>query len=95
MAKVQAATRRKSDKVWRDALIRALARKAGQNGGFEAGLNEVADKVIELAVGGDSTAIKEIGDRLDGKPMQSTEISGPDGDPIPVGVKVSYVDGSK
>jgi len=56
----------------------------------------IAEKCVLAAAGGDMAAIKEIGDRLDGKAVQATTISGPDGEPIPVGVKVSYVDsGSK
>lgn len=34
-------------------------------------LRDVADKLVELAVSGDMQAIKEIADRLDGKPAQA------------------------
>lgn len=87
------ATRRKSDKVWRDALIRALARRS-EEGGFTAGLDAVADQVIAAATEGDKDAWKEIGDRLDGKPKQQTEISGgedADGNTIPLGLAVNFV----
>ncbi len=36
-------------------------------------LRAVADKLVELAIAGDMQAIKEIGDRLDGKPAQAIE----------------------
>ncbi len=36
-------------------------------------LLHIANKVIERALDGDLQAIREIGDRLDGKPHQSTE----------------------
>jgi len=65
---------RKSDKSWRDALRRALAR-AGKSDGVDGGLNAVADTVVALAMSGDKDAYKEIGDRLDGKPHQSVEIN--------------------
>lgn len=87
------ATRRKSDKVWRDALIRALARRSEQ-GGFVAGLDAVADQVVAAASEGDKDAWKEIGDRLDGKPKQQTELTAgddADGNPIPLGLNVNFV----
>jgi hypothetical protein len=86
------ATRRKSDKVWRDALIRALARRS-EDGGFTAGLDVVADQVIQAASEGDKDAWKEIGDRLDGKPKQQTEITGgedADGNAIPASINVNF-----
>lgn len=95
MPNVQApSTRRKTDKIWRDALIRALARIAPDGTGVTGGLDMVATAVVTSAMTGDIQAMKEIGDRLDGKPKQSTEVSGPDGEAIPVGLKVSFVDGS-
>lgn len=44
-------------------------------------LRAVADKLVELAIGGDMQAIKEIGDRLDGKPAQAI-VGDSDADPI-------------
>lgn len=91
MPSVQGATRRKSDKTWRDALIRALGRR-GDADGFEGGVNKVADAVVSAAIDrNDKDAWKEIGDRLDGKPSQAVEHSGPDGEAIPVGVEVIFV----
>lgn len=74
---------RAKGKPWADALRRALARK-GSDAGVDGGLNAIADQVIALAAEGDKDAWKEIGDRLDGKPVQSNEHSGPDGQPIPI-----------
>jgi hypothetical protein len=45
-------------------------------------LRAIALKLIELAEGGDLQAIKEIGDRLDGRPAQAIEQS----DTRPVGL---------
>jgi hypothetical protein len=67
-------------KIWEQAIKRALARKA--NSTIDDGLDGLADKLVEAAASGEAWAIKEIGDRLDGKPAQSTELSGPDGGPI-------------
>ena len=94
MPSVQGTTRRKSDKIWRDALIRALAR-AGDKGGVADCLDTIADVVVAQAVTeGGKDAWKEIGDRLDGKPKQQTELTaGEDGDgnPIPVGIAVELI----
>ena len=42
----------------------------------------MADKCSLLGEAGEPWAIKEIGDRLDGKPAQYSEISGKDGAPL-------------
>lgn len=66
---------RGTDKPWREALRRALARKAGKGNGVDQSLELVADKVVELALSGDVSCIKEIGDRLDGKAHQSSTVT--------------------
>ena len=53
-------------------------------------LREIATKLIEKALDGDMAAIKEIGDRIDGKPAQ--EIMGEDGGPIQAAITVSFVE---
>lgn len=93
MASVQASPRRKSDKLWRDALMRAVARKSDKEG-VAGGLNAIADRVVDAALEGDKDAWKEIGDRIDGKPKQQTELSGPDGEAIPLGIDVRVVPSS-
>jgi hypothetical protein len=47
-------------------------------------LRALAEKLIERAESGDVTALKEIGDRIDGRPSQALEHSGPGGTPIEV-----------
>lgn len=47
-------------------------------------LQAIVDKLIDQAVDGDKTAAGMIFDRVDGKPEQSIEASGPDGGPIPI-----------
>jgi hypothetical protein len=55
-------------KKWREAIMRALARKSGS---VEQGLDAAADKLAALAIDdGDKWALEEIGDRVDGKPAQ-------------------------
>ncbi len=60
----------KPDKLWRDALLRAVKRRAKGKGASQR-LELIADKCVEGALDGDMQAIKEIGDRLDGKPTQA------------------------
>ena len=45
-------------------------------------LRQIADKLVEKAIEGEPWAVKEIMDRVDGKAVQSTEISGVDGEAI-------------
>lgn len=59
------------------ALKRALVRSDGS-------LNKIADKLVALSIEGEQWAIQMLADRLDGKPKQATEISGPDGGAIPI-----------
>lgn len=67
---------RAKDKHWRDALLLAIG---GDN---RARLRTIAEKVITLAEQGDMQAIKEIGDRLDGKPAQTTVLQGDEDNPL-------------
>lgn len=64
------------NRPWAEALNRALLAEDGKK------LRSLAEKLIERAHNGDVTALKEIGDRVDGKVLQSIEHSGPDGGPI-------------
>ena len=67
------------NKPWADALRRAMIR---YEGGKENALNLIADQTVKLAVSGEPWAIKEVIDRVDGKAVQATEISGVDGDAV-------------
>lgn len=55
-------------KPWRAALDRALAQDDGKK------LRAAAEKLLQSAADGEGWAIKELGDRLDGKSIQ--EIAG-------------------
>lgn len=60
---------------WTDAIKRALARRSNS---VEGGLNDLADKFIEAVANGDAWAIKELGDRMDGKPAQTNILANDD-----------------
>lgn len=71
---------------WRHAIRRALENRSRI--AQKEALDDLAEKLLAACDAGDLTALKELGDRLDGKANQS--ISGPDGGAIPVGIQVSY-----
>ena|SRR5215831_2974087 len=66
------------DKPYREALRMELA-AAGED---LKKLREIAKVHIARCEAGDMQAIKELADRLDGKPTQILEHSGPDSEPI-------------
>jgi hypothetical protein len=65
------------DRWLANAYKRALATEAGT---VEQGLDKIALRVVRDAFNGDQWSIREIGDRLDGKPAQAI-IGGGDDDP--------------
>ena len=80
MARTKGAT---ADKFWSEAVRLAVYRKeADDEGKMRKRINIIADKLCRAAIEGDMAAIREIGDRLDGKPKTQSEVSGPDGGPI-------------
>lgn len=64
----------KPDKLWRDALMVAIKR-AGDNDPRPY-IARIAERCVDMAVAGDMQAIKEIGDRLDGKAAQQLTLDG-------------------
>lgn len=69
--------------LWRAAIARALERRS-KVAGREA-LDEIADKLLDLAEQSDLGALKELGDRLDGKPSQMIGVGqDPNADPMQV-----------
>lgn len=63
----------KKGKLFYDALRIALLQEDRKK------LRSITDKLVKAAENGDAWAVKEIMDRMDGKPVQATEISGLDG----------------
>ena len=60
-----------TDKAWSDA-IRIAAFRRDKKSDPQA-IQLAAEKLLECAIAGDVSAMKEIGDRLDGKPTQPNE----------------------
>jgi hypothetical protein len=53
-------------------------------------LRAIAEKLVGAAEEGEAWAVKEIMDRMDGKPLQATSIENPDGTAI-TGIQVTFV----
>lgn len=69
-------------KIWSDAIRKAVL--SGKK------LDTLAKKLVELAENGDLPSLKEVGDRLEGKPVQAIEGTGDNGE-ITVGLTIKYV----
>lgn len=58
----------KENRLWGDTIRRAVAQDNGKR------LRAIAEKLLDLAAEGDIQAIKEFGDRIDGKAPQSVDM---------------------
>lgn len=63
-------------KLWEDAIRRAILADDGKR------LRAIAEALLDKAAEGDVAAIKELGDRIDGKPSQQVALTGADGGPV-------------
>ena len=61
-------------RIWANAIRRAVSQKDG------AKLRSLAERLIARAEEGDVSALKELGDRLDGRPSQIVEGTGEHGE---------------
>jgi len=77
-------------RLWRDAIHRALAKAGrekdpdGEGLPVERGLKLVAEKFINSCIAGEAWALKDLGDRLDGRPAQAVSLTGADEGPIQI-----------
>lgn len=62
----------KADKLWREALMRAVNRMAKD--GKTRNIELLAQRTVIAAANGDIAAIKEIGDRIDGRPVAQINV---------------------
>lgn len=67
-------------RIWRDAIERALKKRSKVD--QVQALDELAEKFLQQVEAGDISAFKEFGDRIEGKAIQQTEISGPGGSAV-------------
>lgn len=80
----------KSNRLYADTIKRINTQSEGEVA------YAIAMALINKAKEGDIAAIKEFGDRVDGKSVATTELSGTDGTDLPVSIAVNFVkkDGS-
>jgi hypothetical protein len=72
-------------KLFEGALRRVLAADD------YAKLNKVAQNLVDAAENGEQWAVTYLIDRMDGKPSQSTAITGEGGGPVDMSLKVEFV----
>ena len=53
-------------------------------------LEKIIVQLVDEAMGGNIAAAKEVMDRVDGKAIQTTEVTGADGEPL-TGIQVTFV----
>lgn len=84
----------KSDKIWSDALRRAVLRES-KGKGSPRWIEVIADRVVADAGDGSPPAVKELGDRLEGKPLQGIDNTSSDGSMTPTKVIRQIVDNKR
>ena len=72
-------------KIWINALNRAIAQDDGVR------LRAAAEKLLDLASEGNVPALKELGDRLDGKATQQIDLGNANGEPFVLKVEATDV----
>ena len=75
-------------KVWSAAIQRALDKRGVSRA--EA-LDALAEQLLKKCEEGDLPALKELGDRLDGKPAQSVTLGGDPDAPLETKMQVTLV----
>lgn len=73
-------------RIWHQAIVRALETREKSRLDGKKEIDALAEKLLDLVAAGDLAAIKEFGDRLDGKPAQA--IVGGDENDNPIAVSV-------
>lgn len=67
-------TNGKGKRFWSDAVRKALAQT--NEGSKQSNLAKVAEKLVTMAIDGDMAAIRELGDRTEGKAVAEVKIDG-------------------
>lgn len=74
-----------TERPWAAAIDRVLKSRSARKDQIDA-LMPIAEALLNKAAEGDMVAIKELGDRLDGKARQQVELTGKDDGPIAVSI---------
>jgi len=76
----------KNNRLWAETLRRAVIQSDAER------LRMIAEALLDKAASGDVSAIKELGDRLDGKAVATTELTGLDGSDLPISIGIRFVE---
>ena len=76
----------RNNRLWADTLRRAVVQSDAER------LRMIAEALIDKAASGDVSAIKELGDRIDGKAIATQEITGADGSNLPLSIGIRFVE---
>ena len=71
-------------KVWHAAIMRALERRTQSRIDGLKEIDALADKLLDSVASGDLPALKEFGDRMDGKAAQSVTVGGDPENPLAI-----------
>lgn len=77
-------------RVWRAAIERALDRRTKSRADGIKEIDALAEKLLDLVAMGDLAALKEFGDRIDGKPAQAI-VGDSEADPIQTVSRIELV----
>ena len=69
---------------WRDAIDRALVIRERSRIDGKAALDALAEQLLLKCDDGDISALKELGDRIEGKSAQALTISGDEDNPLKI-----------
>jgi len=69
------AANNKDERIWSAAVRRAVNRRLEKTEGQPKKIEILADELVERGLAGEVVALKEIGDRLDGKATQQVQAS--------------------
>ena len=75
----------KNNRLWAETLRRAVVQSDAER------LRMIAEALIDKAASGDVSAIKELGYRIDGKSVATTELTGVDGSNLPISIGINFV----
>ncbi len=75
----------KSNRLFTETIKRLATQSEGEYNRM------IAQALIDKAISGDMAAIKEYGDRIDGKAIATQELTGPDGSNLPSGIGILFV----
>jgi len=75
----------KSNRLFTETIKRLATQSEGEYNRM------IAQALIDKAISGDMAAIKEYGDRIDGKSIATQELTGPDGSNLPSGIGILFV----